>query len=50
MDKEQTVYCPTESLNSLIPPGMPPDMLNLKVGLPIMLLRNLDPPKLCNAA
>ncbi|GBN08300.1 hypothetical protein AVEN_133797-1 [Araneus ventricosus] len=45
MDKEQAVYYPTEFLN---PPGMPPHMLNLKVGSSIMLLRNLDTPKLCN--
>ncbi|GBM49326.1 hypothetical protein AVEN_199036-1 [Araneus ventricosus] len=45
MDKGQAVYYPTEFLN---PPGMPPHMLNLKVGSSIMLLRNLDPPKLCN--
>ncbi|GBM12891.1 hypothetical protein AVEN_114970-1 [Araneus ventricosus] len=48
MDKEQTVYFPAEFLNSLNPPEMPPHMLNLKVGSPLMLLRNLDLPKLCN--
>ncbi|GBN38979.1 hypothetical protein AVEN_27654-1 [Araneus ventricosus] len=48
MDKEQAVYYPTEFLNSLNPPGMLPHMLNLKVCSSIMLLRNLDLPKLCN--
>ncbi|GBM35587.1 hypothetical protein AVEN_121038-1 [Araneus ventricosus] len=48
MDKEQAVYYPTEFLNFLNPPGMPPHMFNLKLDSSIMLLRNLDPPKLFN--
>ncbi|GBN09688.1 hypothetical protein AVEN_194350-1 [Araneus ventricosus] len=48
MDKEQAVYYTTEFLNSLNPPGIPSRMLNLKVAPSIMLLGNLDPPKLYN--
>ena len=38
----------TEFLNSLEPFGMPPHTLQLKVGFPVTVLRNVDPPRLCN--
>ncbi|KAF5318680.1 hypothetical protein D9619_010670 [Psilocybe cf. subviscida] len=40
---------PTEVLRSIEEPGSPPGVLNLKIGCPVILLRNLDPPNgLCN--
>jgi len=44
----QSLY-PTEFINTICMGGLPDHHLQLKVGVPIMLLRNLDPTKgLCN--
>lgn len=48
MNQDEAMIYPIEFLNSLEPAGMPPNCLNLKVGSLIILLRNINPPKLCN--
>ena len=47
-DPEQAATFPPDFLNSQNLPNMPPHELRLRVGCPIMLLRNLDAPTLCN--
>ena len=45
---ENAVQYPQEFLNSLNPAGFPRHNQQLEVGVPIILLRNLNSPKLCN--
>jgi ATP-dependent DNA helicase PIF1 len=47
VDADEVVNFPPEFLNSLHPAGLPQHRLLLKLGSPIISLRNLDPPKLC---
>ncbi|XP_046965797.1 uncharacterized protein LOC124534146 [Vanessa cardui] len=48
MDTEQVTSYPIEFLNSLELSGVPSHKLMLKVGVPVLLMRNLDAPRLCN--
>ena len=43
MSSEDRFDIPQEYLNTLSPSGMPPHQLKIKVGCPVMLLRNLQP-------
>ena len=48
IDQKDSMKYPVEFLNKLNPPDVPVHYLQLKVGVPVMLLRNMDPPMLCN--
>ncbi|XP_046976299.1 ATP-dependent DNA helicase pif1-like [Vanessa cardui] len=48
MNQDDVVNYPTEFLNSLELPGLPPHNLQLKVGSVVIMLRNINQPRLCN--
>jgi hypothetical protein len=43
-------YYPPEFLNTLTPNGLPPHVLKLKIGCPIILLWNIDPVRACSVS
>ena len=48
MNQDDVVNYPMEFLNSLELPGLPPHNLQLKVGSVVIMLRNINQPRLCN--
>ena len=50
VDEEKAVQFPVEFLNSIEVSGLPPHVLDLKCGMPVMLLRSIKPPELMNGA
>ena len=48
VEANDACHFPSEVLNKQDPPGLPQHELKIKVGCPIMLLRNLDAPKMVN--
>ena len=48
VDEEQAVQFPVEFLHSIEVSGLPLHVLDLKCGMPVMLLRSIKPPELMN--
>ncbi|XP_069175925.1 uncharacterized protein [Procambarus clarkii] len=48
VEADEAVNYPTVFLNSLDLPGIPPHVLQLNISVPIIMLRNINQPKLCN--
>ena len=48
LEPNEAVNYPSEFLNSMDLSGFPPDVLQLKIGVPKILLRKINSPKLCN--
>ncbi|VDM92857.1 unnamed protein product [Onchocerca ochengi] len=49
VEADEAFNYPTEFLNSLDLPGMTPHVLQLKIGVSIIMLRNINQPKVCNS-
>jgi ATP-dependent DNA helicase PIF1 len=47
-NKDDVVNYSTDFLNSLELPGLPPNNPQLKIGSVIIMLRNINQPRLCN--
>lgn len=45
---KDTVHYPQEFLNTLNTPGFSSHCLEIKIGIPIIIMRNPNPPNLCN--
>ena len=45
---DEAIHSLPEFLNSIETSGLPPHKLNIKVGMPVMVLRSLNPPGLMN--
>ena len=48
MSEDETTHYPPEFLNSIETSGLPPHKLNIKIGMPVMVSRSLNPPRLMN--
>ena len=48
MSDDEATHYPPEFLNSIETSGVPPHKLNIKIGIPVMVLRLLNPPRLMN--
>jgi ATP-dependent DNA helicase PIF1 len=48
VESDKTIHYKTEFFNSLDLPGMPPHVLQLKIGVPIIVLQNINQPKICS--
>ena len=48
INMDEIVNYPIQFFNSLDIPEVPSHVLSLKIGAPIILLRNINPPRMCN--